>query len=485
MTPAQAKALLERRRVASLPLLDENFAHQTGFIRDTARLKALFCTRRSAKSYTGCLYMVRECLAKPGVNCLFIGLTRQSAFKIAWKDILKVIDRKHKLGCRFNKVDLTMTFPNGSVIWLTGVDTDEEEMDKLLGQKYRLVILDEASMYSINLRNLVYGVLKPAVADERGTICMLGTASDFPKGLFYDITIGTEPGWSMHKWTAYDNPYVKAQWDEEIKEIEKSRPLFMETPLFRQWYLNEWVVDTNKLVYRIHPDRNYGARPPHLSPGGWTYMLGVDLGWEDDTAFVLTATHENDKTLYVVRSYNQKHMTFPMVVDKIQEFFRDSEMAPCKVIIDGAAKQGVESMKIRSAIPFEYADKQGKVDFIEILNGDLTEGKIKLGPGCKPLVEEMNCKLVWKTVGESIVYPKKENPNLPNHLCDAFLYVWRNGYHFQKIREPRPRRLIPKYSKAWYEKQAEDQWEREREGLMNAEAGDFVWGDDGGWPSGT
>lgn len=478
MTPAQAKALLDKRHPIP-PLLDERFQRQIDFIKDPARLKALFCTRRSAKSYTGCLYMIQECLAKPGVNCLFIGLTRQSAFKIVWKDILKVIDRRQRLRCRFNKVDLTMTFPNGSVIWVTGVDADEEEMNKLLGQKYRLAILDEASMYSVNLRNLVYGVLKPAVADERGTICMLGTASNFPRGLFYDITIGVEPAWSLHKWTAFDNPYVCEQWQEEITEIEKTRPLFRETPLFKQWYLNQWVVDTEKLVYRVQADRNFGVRPPHLAPAGWSYMLGVDVGWEDDSAFVLIAFHENDTSLYVVKTYNQKHMTFPMVVGKIQEFMRDSETAPCKVIIDGANKQGVESMKIRSAIPFEYADKQGKVDFIELLNGDLIEGKIKFSPSAKPLVDEMG-GLVWKTVGEAIVYPKKENASLPNHLCDAFLYAWRNGYHFQASAA---KVVIPKYSKEWYAKQAEDQWEREREGLMKQASGEHVWGDDGGWPS--
>src|ERR1700689_2517139 len=164
-------------------LFDDRFPQQKNFIEDPAKLKALWCTRRASKSFVAGLYMVKECLDNPGVNCLFIGLTRLSAEGIIWKDILKVINRQHRLEATFNGTALTMTFTNGSVIWVTGVDTDEDEMNKLLGKKYRLVCLDEASMYTINLNRLVYGILKPAVADpnkdgERGTICMMGTSSN-------------------------------------------------------------------------------------------------------------------------------------------------------------------------------------------------------------------------------------------------------------------------------------------------------------------
>ena len=149
-------------------IFDTAFQEQKDFILDSAKLKALFCTRRAAKSYTAGLYMVYECLLNPGVTCLFIGLTRQAAASIINKDILRVINRRHKLGLKFNKATLDVRFPNGSIIKVTGVDTEEEEMNKLLGQKYRLVCVDEASMYTIDVRNLVYGVLGPAMAGTDG-----------------------------------------------------------------------------------------------------------------------------------------------------------------------------------------------------------------------------------------------------------------------------------------------------------------------------
>lgn len=455
-------------------LLDPNFPEQCGFINDASRLKVLFCTRRSAKSFTAGLHMVKTALDNPNSNCLFIGLSRDSAKGIIWKDILQHINYQFDLKAVFNLTELTMTFSNGSMIRVTGIDADQDEMNKLLGKKYKLVCIDEASLYTIDLERLIYGILKPAMADQRGVICLMGTSSNYTRGLFFDITTGIRTDWSVHTWTAHDNPYVATQWQEELDEIDKDRPLFKETPLFKQWYLNQWVVDTDKLVYKYSNDKNiFGSRPSGLTPNGWTYVLGVDTGWEDDNAFVLGGFHENDQTFYIVKTFNKPHMTFDQVTLKIQEFMNDKDMAPAKVIIDGANKQGVESMRQRSAIPFEYADKTGKVDFIEMLNADLVQARIKINSSCSSLINEL-MGLVWKTDGDKIVLPKKEHPSLPNHLCDAFLYAWRNGYHYQsRAKEP----VLVVGSRDWYLKQNEISWDKERERL-EAENGD-----QGGWPS--
>jgi hypothetical protein len=396
-----------------------------------------------------------------------------SAKDIIWKDILTVLNNQFNLGASFNQTALTVTFPNGSVIYVTGVDVDEDEMNKLLGRKYRLACVDEASMYTINLKNLIYGVLGPAMADpsaagERGTICMLGTASNFPRGLFYDVTTGKEKGWKLFEWSAYDNPHVSAKWAELLAEIALNRPEYMETPQFKQWYLNQWVIDDEALVYKFSAAKNLlpASKLPNLVHTGWSYVLGVDTGWEDDNAFVLTAYHVNDPNLYVLKTYSKNHMTFDEVVDKIKEFMSDSLWAPNRVVIDGANKQGVESMRQRSSIPFEYADKQDKTTFIELCNGDLVQGKIKIldTPANRVLWDEM-LGLVWKTDGDRIKYPKKENPACKNHATDSFLYSWRNGYHYQS---QKAEKKIVVGSREWYMKQTESEtkiWEIERQQL--------------------
>lgn len=461
-----ARRKLELVTYDSVSLLDKEFKQQNDFINDKARLKALFCTRRAAKSYTAGLYLIKEALENPGVNCLFIGLTRLSAEGIVWKDILKVIDRKHNLNIQFNQSKLTATLPNGSVIWLAGVDTDEDEMNKLLGKKYRLVCLDEASLYTINLQMLIYGILKPAVADNRGTICMMGTSSNITRGLFYDITNGIEPGWSLHTWTANDNPHIKIQWQEELDEIRRLRPLFMQTALFKQWYLNEWVVDTDKLVYKFNTDRNLYDSLSHNKTNSFRYVLGVDLGYHPDpSAFVVCAFGEHDKSLYICETFKKTELDITDVARKIKEY--QARFNIDRVVIDGSNKQAVEEIQKRHEIALTAADKTGKADFIEIMNAEFIQGNIKLSKSCSDLIDEYK-SLVWEIEADKIKWPRKEHGSLPNHLCDAALYAWRYCYQWLATPEKKPntkvnwRDVSMKMAEESLEKQIEEQQHNER-----------------------
>lgn len=437
LSPQELKDLeqkLDEIQRSSFNVEDLAFKQQLDFIKDSQRLKALFCTRRAAKSYTGGLYLISEALSNPGCNCLFIGLTRQSAHGIIWKDILRELDRKNSLNIKFNETLLTATLSNGSVIWVTGADTDEQEMNKLLGKKYKLVVLDEASMFTVNVHQMVYGVLKPATADQRGTICLLGTSSNITRGLFYDVTTGKEPGWSLHTWTAYDNPHVKEQWEEEIADISKNRPLFMETPLFKQWYLNQWVVDEDALVYKYNPDRNRTSHIP-LSANSLPrhYVLGIDLGHSPDpSAFVVGCYYDDSPQLYFIHAEKHLKMDVTDVANKIHELEKTYRFDVR--VIDNANKQAVAELNNRHGVNVVGADKTGKSDFINLMNAEFIQGKILVHTDCDELAKEYQT-LVWTTDNGIIKLSpsgqRKEHPGLPNHLSDAALYLWR--YCFQYL----------------------------------------------------
>lgn len=458
---AVEEILSQRKAPKSFDLCDPNFPHQTNFIRDPAKLKALFCTRRAAKSFTGGLGLVEAMLRNPGVSCLYIALTRDSAKGIMWKDVLKVINRQFELGAKFNETALTMELPNGSICYLTGVDADEEEKNKLLGRKYQRVVCDEAASYSIDLRELVYGILKPAIADYRGDIWLCGTSGNITQGLFFDITNGNEPGWALHEWSAHDNPYVARQWQEELDEIDRERPLFKLTSLYKQWYLNQWVIDSNKLVYWYQQGRNDYKILPHYRGGEWQFVLGVDLGYRPDpSAFALVGFHENDRTLYGLESGKQLEMDVTDVANRIKWY--QSRFPIFKVVIDGANKQAVMEIQKRHDIALTAADKRGKSDFIEIMNAEFVQGLIKIeAENNKELVHEWK-KLVWKTIGDKICLPREEHAGLPNHISDAYLYAWRFCYQFlSKPQKPKVDLRNPKEYLRHTEKLMDEALERE------------------------
>ncbi len=435
------------------------FNQQLKFIEDESRLKALFCTRRAAKSYTGGIYLIKEALQNPGCNCLFVALSRDTAKGIIWKDILKEIDLKYRLQIKFNETELSATFPNGSVIRVTGADADESEMNKLLGKKYRLVILDEASMFSVDMSRLVYGVLKPATSDQRGIICLLGTSSNITRGLFYDISTRKEPGWSLHTWTAHDNPHVATQWKEELEDIAKNRPLFMNTPLFKQWYLNEWAVDEEARVYKFNGELNRRhSLPVRETP--YRYVLGVDLGHSPDpSAFVVGAYHETDPTLYFIHA--EKHLEFDVtdVANKIK--FLDKSYAFDVKVIDNANKQAVAELNNRHQVNVLAADKSGKADFINLMNAEFIQQKIVTLAQAKELEDELST-LVWTTDNGVVKIPRTEHSSLPNHLCDAALYLWRHCYSY--LWEPLKKNKPSYGSPGWHQQEAESMLEREIHG---------------------
>lgn len=421
------KTLYNEKQRGSFNVEEIAFRQQLEFMNDQARLKALFCTRRAAKSYTGGLYLINEALKSPSCNVLYIGLTRQSAHGIIWKDILRELDFKHSLNIKFNETLLTATLPNGSVIWVTGADTDESEMNKLLGRKYKLVILDEASMFTVNMSQLVYGILKPACADQRGTICLLGTSSNITRGLFYDITTRKEAGWSLHQWTAYDNPHVKTQWTEEILDIQTNRPLFADTALFKQWYLNQWVIDEDAKVYRYDSKRNYIDTLPR-EVMVWHYVLGIDLGHSPDpSAFVVSAYCDELPILYFIHAEKHLQMDVTDVAHKIREL--DAKFDFETKVIDGSAKMAVAELNVRHKVNVIPAEKAHKDNFINLMNSDFVQRKIMVLPGAKDLADEMDV-LVWESDNGVIKLPRKEHASLANHLCDGALYNWRYCYNY-------------------------------------------------------
>jgi len=440
-------AELERRKLSKPKWLNPNFPKQNEFITSVAPFKSLQCTRRAGKSYSGGLYAFKEAYETPGCSVLIIGLTRDSVKRIFFKDILKEINKKFKVRAKTNASDLTFTLPNGSVIYLLGVDANPDDMNKLLGQKNKLVVVDEAAFYRQNMNKLVYEILKPSVADYEGTIALISTTSNLTGTLYHDITTNKEKGWMNFQWTTYDNPYMSKKWDNEISFLVENKPGIEQTASFRRMYLNQWVVDKDALVYK-YSDNNITSELPEGHR--WSYVLGIDLGYNDDTSFVTCAYSEYDPNLYVIDAFKASNMIVSDVASKIKEL--DAIYNYDTFVIDNASKQVVEEIKQRHHIPLIAAEKTDKRGYIEMLNSDLITKNIQILPKAKELTVEWDT-LVWD---ERELEKKKyvEHPKCPNHLSDAFLYAWRWCYNYAAI----PRIKIPL---AKSEEEVDSFWQRE------------------------
>jgi len=438
LTAEERKEITKLLKAKTCPdLTKDTFDLQSQFINDSSKLKALFCTRRSAKSYTAGLYLVKTALERPGTSSVYIGLTRDQSKRIVWNDILKVILQKYDLEAKINETELTITLENGSIIYVLGVDDSEAEKDKLLGKKYALAVIDEAASYSIDLHALIYKVLKPAMADLQGTIVMCGTPDNRKEGIFFDLTrdVPVSPpqrrdlnGWRVYTWSTVDNPFMAAQWAETIRDLKAADPFVEEQPWYKQHYLGQWVIEDSNRIYKYTSARNdWDGILKEYSWKNWNYVLGIDLGFNDATALVLMAYHDHDPNTYIIQSSKWRGLTISDTADRIREWMG---LYPINYfIVDGANKQAVEEIVRHHQLPLVAAEKTDKVSFIRIMNSDFISGKVKVDPTkCGSLINEYD-KAVWnKRALERGIY--KEDLSFHGDCCDAALYAYRYCYAY-------------------------------------------------------
>ena len=82
------------RRQRHADLVDHNFPKQAAFITDPARLLAGFCTRRAGKSFGVGIKLCQTAMQYPGTSNLYVALTRESAKRILFKDVIQDINHR-------------------------------------------------------------------------------------------------------------------------------------------------------------------------------------------------------------------------------------------------------------------------------------------------------------------------------------------------------------------------------------------------------
>ena len=408
---------LPKTRYASF--VDDNFPRQKAYILDESKLVAAQCTRRAGKTSGFAKKALRIALNEPGTYQIYMALTLDSAKEIIWSVLEDECD-KAKVPYNPHRSIGVFELDNGSRIRLFGVDSSYREMKKILGQKIRGVGVDEAGSMTIDMVTLCYKMIIPALTDLGGYLHLFGTCENIPNTFFQKITDGKEAGWNIHKWTTYDNPYMADKWEAEIKRILANDPNASHTSWFKNHYLNQWCADDDLLIYKIDERINIVDDIPKQD---WSYVLGVDLGYNDDSAFVIGCYSHKYPSMFIVDTFKSKELDFTQVAQVIKNF-RD-KYPIYKIIVDGANKQGVMEIQNRHGITLESAEKKDKSTYMRILRDDLLQGRVKMLDGkCQPLLDELG-SLQWENDER-----QNEDPRCNNHLSDALLYLHRFCYNY-------------------------------------------------------
>lgn len=435
------------RYVASLtPVQQEVFLHPT-------RFKTVHAGRRAGKTHLGRVAVLYYASRNPGE---FIPIFERSstcaAARVMWTELRRDND-KWNLGLRFNETLKIVTCPNGAKIGLIGCDK-LDETEKARGDKHPFVLVDEAGTFRPRVLLTLYrDVIRPSLVDLRGSLMMVGTPNTSCLGPFHDAC---QPGSAFTVWTwdMRDNPYIPdAQAEMDAVLLENHWDLL--NPTFQREWLGMWVFDGTNLVYKFDPILNLEDPPDDLD----CFIMGLDLGWVDDTAIVVLGfnRHKGDK-IWVVDAYKRPEMDATDIAEMVHAFAE--KYNPDAIVGDtgGLGKTLVQELNRRHGLGIKAAEKTKKNAFIEIMNGDFRKLKLMVATHLLELCTEL------RTVQWAVLKFKSDVRKIAegcdDHLSDGLVYAWREACHW--IAEPE-RKKIPPMESIEYEEYMQEQQELQYE----------------------
>lgn len=412
---------------------------------------AACCSRRSGKSYFGNTEMAHCSTVVKDAQCLYLALTHDNVRRISWPTIHR-LDRQYELGIKFNEAFLWARFPyTRGLIEYCGIGAAKtgEIADRFRGaaEGYNVVVVDEASKFPpAVLDYLIEEVIEPALMDREGLLILTGTPTPNASGTFYKATTTGLAGWTAFHWIAKDNPHVAAQWAKAVEEKRKQNPNIDQVASFRREYFGEWVVDASDLVYQLDEENLVDIAP--LADGTWSYVIGVDLGWNDSTAISVVGWQSGRQDLWVLESQKARRLLPDEIARRIDEVRTRFPNAP--IVIDtGHASQAQRSVlgghgrTIAQELGYRYGistiptDRSDKNTWIALVNSDMKLRRIHIVRSKNlQLLDEMRA-LAWEQKAiaergddESTQSTNRETPGMPNDCCDAMLYAYRYAYGY-------------------------------------------------------
>lgn len=442
---------LVKRTHRPFKLAEYLFDKQLAFVLDPAPFKIAVTTRRSGKSTACVADLINECEQTPNVVCLYITLSRKNAKRLIWQEI-KRLNRAYNLKMDLNESDLTATGQNGSILYVCGA-SDRSEIENFRGLALKKVYIDEGQSFPDYIRDLIDDVLSPALMDYSGSLCVIGTPGPIPSGFFFDIS--TNPNWSHHFWSLFDNPHLAIKSGKTHKDLLdrelKRRGVGPDDPSIQREWFGKWVTDKDSLVYKYNADKNNFDRLPETpaqapstgqqrilhkgSPITWNYILGIDLGYDDADALAVLAWSESTPIVYLVHESTHRHQGISELVEQISKLRAQYDFT--KIVIDtaGLGKKITEELSKRYKIAALPAEKARKLEHIELMNDALRTGTLKAKANGQFASDAM--RVEWDN-DKSRPDKKVISSRFHSDICEAVLYAWRECYGYShSAEEPR------------------------------------------------
>lgn len=323
----------------------------------------------------------------------------------------------------WNGSEKRWTFPGGATVSFGYLETEQDKY-RYQSSEFQYIGVDELTQFSETQHTYMLSrIRRPAGSKlrlrSRSATNPGGRGHEWVKRRFVDPATRGERAFVPA--TLEDNPHI------DQLEYEKALAL-LDATTQAQLRRGLWVRDTGGLVYKYNADRNAVQAMPDNYPETWRHVLGVDLGASESkptTAFAVLGYCRTDLGVYVVESEKRAAMIPSTIAERIQALSKHYGGFQQIVIDQGGLGRGyIEEFRQRHTIPAEPAEKQNKLGYRKLLNGDFESGRVHVVEHANAeLIEELN-GLPWNEDGDD------NEEGADNHCTDALLYAWRAAKHW-------------------------------------------------------
>lgn len=318
---------------------------------------------------------------------------------------------------KWNDRDKTWTFPSGATLTFGYCDNEKDKF-QYASAAYQFIGWDELTQFPEGWYRFLFSRLRRRAGVD---VPLRVRAATNPGGLGHEWVrrrfISPEPGEPIRPFVPAklsDNPSVDAaSYRTSLAELDATTRKQLEDGL--------WIRDSNGLVYHFDDGRN--VIPMGLSSKLEIRhkILALDFGTTAPTSFNILGWQDHDPTLYVLGSWKVADLSPSECAERVRDLEKKHGFEALVGDIGGLGKGYQTEARRHYHLPIEAAEKNNKLGYIKIFNGELEHGRVKIvRETCEPLVKEWN-ELPWNEA------QTKEAPGFDNHCADGVLYGWRRA----------------------------------------------------------
>lgn len=356
--------------------------------------------------------IVRACREKIKILvCRRYGSTIRNTCFSLFKDILS---KWHLLPyIKIRETDFNIKFPNGSEIIFISLD---EETKLLSLNNIGCIFIEEAFevpeaiVEQLNLR------LRGKTQNQQ--IIMAFNPISKNHWLYKFCELEPPQSFCYTKSTFRDNPFLNAEYVATLEEMYVRNPAKA-----RIFCDGEWGVDAEGLV--ITNWKSYEFDAMTLAAKGLEIRNGVDLGWVDKTAIILSLYDRENKTIYVYDEFYKSGCQ----LDEIAAAAKNMKIGKSKVYVDAAEPRSIQFFKQEgiNAHPCAKGKDSTKAGLMFLQNH-----LIIVHPSCRNLITEFEnfSYIKSKQTGEWT----EETTHEYSHAIDALRYGYSDIYTNTKLK---------------------------------------------------